>query len=1098
MTKNVCLKSSLRQPVRALVLVLLIGAISFAFVSRAVEYLVVNRETDRLAGYYRSIGSLNVVAPGGDAGQAVDLVSRSPYVAFEDRRRYCSGVLEDIYNSDVDGRFSFVPSDVLFYGKLLSKAHLPKRRGYPEEYQFNFAVDKVVAGYPEHVQEGGEVRLGFFPDDTGLGLGYVPGKNELETVYDSFEIGERYFARARFDPLCQAFYRRLTTDDSADILIIQPLTKGGTWFKNVEPGASVDFTDPTLAGLADELAVIRENQHTMSVYGTADMSAMPDAQESSRWLYLIKGRWLDAEDNAEGRRVCVVHNDFAVRRGLSVGDKITLKLRDVTNRRRSSIAGAFYGNPVARGAVVHPGYILPGEDWNAWQDYKTCTEEFEIVGLYGILWDLQPSFFSTEMYIPDSCMPAGYCSGEEIDLSLYSFVLDSPEHEDDFVAENRQSLEKLGIEVRFVETGWDNFQAAAVPLKRSLAINVRVFSAILVPAMALASFLYLWQRKRDFAILRSLGVPRGEGIRQLVWSMAVIGVTGVAGGGALSWGYALRKASKTLASLQGPKGASPSANLSPAWLALLCVMALAVLLSLAIAGARVMSSRPVLALLQGTESRAVRKRKPVAYGATEGKGESKAGIGGAGDAETARSPHGSGRVFSEKAPVMTPDAARSVARQGAVFRPVAEARVSRDLGRALFSRFIIRHLVRAPQKSALTVAVALGFTLALGWLSWSVERNEGKLDELYRATKVEAEIVKTDPRLITDSWGGGFIPSEKVDAVLETGFVKDAYLVATASAKTVGAFVIGDESKRDYGRTVSGVPLVGYSQPERAFFSEHDMGTNRAVEYAAGWDESLFSREWTPEEMAAGEVPVVLPAAMMRQLRLRLGDGVWLQDSTGTGSMNCKVAGQYTGMGTAGGAGAPILLPFSALIAFETDTLHYQIARFAIDPEKNRELPEFRAKMDEVFGVAEGKVADVSLIIWDEQMRQVVEPMEKNLLLVRILRSVTVAVSVLIAAGLSALMVFQRAKEAAIMRVLGVTRRLARFTLCGEQVLLCVLGLALGLVSFTALRGKVSAAFTGQALGCAALYLAGCLVGSWQGARLVTDRPPLELLQVKE
>ncbi|HHY35335.1 MAG TPA: hypothetical protein GX510_06875, partial [Firmicutes bacterium] len=57
MRKNVCLKSALRQPARTLVLVLLIGLISFAFVSKVAEYLVVNRETDRLAGYYRSIGT---------------------------------------------------------------------------------------------------------------------------------------------------------------------------------------------------------------------------------------------------------------------------------------------------------------------------------------------------------------------------------------------------------------------------------------------------------------------------------------------------------------------------------------------------------------------------------------------------------------------------------------------------------------------------------------------------------------------------------------------------------------------------------------------------------------------------------------------------------------------------------------------------------------------------------------------------------------------------------------------------------------------------------------------------------------------------------
>ncbi|MBE3520327.1 MAG: hypothetical protein IMW97_08600 [Firmicutes bacterium] len=70
--------------------------------------------------------------------------------------------------------------------------------------------------------------------------------------------------------------------------------------------------------------------------------------------------------------------------------------------------------------------------------------------------------------------------------------------------------------------------------------------------------------------------------------------------------------------------------------------------------------------------------------------------------------------------------------------------------------------------------------------------------------------------------------------------------------------------------------------------------------------------------------------------------------------------------------------------------------------------------------------------------------------------------------------------------------------LCGEQALLCLLGLALGLGLLAALRDYVSAAFTVRTLGCAGLYLAGCLLGAWQGTRLVTDRAPLELLQVKE
>lgn len=374
-----------------------------------------------------------------------------------------------------------------------------------------------------------------------------------------------------------------------------------------------DLADPALAGLVEELAILEENLHTMSVHSTADMSAMSLTQEAVRSLYLTEGRWLNGEDSLEGRRVCVVHSDFAVRRGLVVGDTIFLKLRDLKSPIRGMIGTVSDENPIPHGKPVHLGYINPGEDWKAWQGYETKIEEFRIVGLYGIVWPhQQPATFSTETYIPDSCMPAGFCSGKGIDLSLYSFVLASPDQERAFLDEDRQALSALGVQATFTEIGWDNFWAASVPLKRSLGTNVWVFSAVLVPAMALAASLYLWQRQKDLAILRSLGVSKGDAIRQLVGSMGAIGVSGVVGGGALSWGYALTTAAKTLASLEGPQSAELSVAPSPAWLAGLCILAIATLSSFTVAVAGAMARRPVLEILQETESRAIRKRKPVA------------------------------------------------------------------------------------------------------------------------------------------------------------------------------------------------------------------------------------------------------------------------------------------------------------------------------------------------------------------------------------------------------------------------------------------------------------------------------------------------------
>ena len=101
------LKSVLRQPAQSLLLLLLIGLLSAAFTTRTVEYILVQRETARLGAYYRAIGSLQSTNPEEyNYAAGANLIADSKYVALEDRRRSCSGVLHGLYNADIDGRSS--------------------------------------------------------------------------------------------------------------------------------------------------------------------------------------------------------------------------------------------------------------------------------------------------------------------------------------------------------------------------------------------------------------------------------------------------------------------------------------------------------------------------------------------------------------------------------------------------------------------------------------------------------------------------------------------------------------------------------------------------------------------------------------------------------------------------------------------------------------------------------------------------------------------------------------------------------------------------------------------------------------------------------
>lgn len=58
MRTNVFLRSTRRQPLKAAVMLLVVGVITFAFVARAAEYLLVRQETERLSGYYSAVGAL--------------------------------------------------------------------------------------------------------------------------------------------------------------------------------------------------------------------------------------------------------------------------------------------------------------------------------------------------------------------------------------------------------------------------------------------------------------------------------------------------------------------------------------------------------------------------------------------------------------------------------------------------------------------------------------------------------------------------------------------------------------------------------------------------------------------------------------------------------------------------------------------------------------------------------------------------------------------------------------------------------------------------------------------------------------------------------
>lgn len=111
---------------------------------------------------------------------------------------------------------------------------------------------------------------------------------------------------------------------------------------------------------------------------------------------------------------------------------------------------------------------------------------------------------------------------------------------------------------------------------------------------------------------------------------------------------------------------------------------------------------------------------------------------------------------------------------------------------------------------------------------------------------------------------------------------------------------------------------------------------------------------------------------------------------------------------------------------------------------------------------------------------------------------IAVAAVMLIGVFGPGLVIMQSAKEAAFLRILGVTKKRVRCMLVSQQLFLCIIGLALVTGGLALFRPGLFARSTHTLTACFALYFIGCVCGSLAAAIHVTRNRILELLQVKE
>jgi len=434
-------------------------------------------------------------------------------------------------------------------------------------------------------------------------------------------------------------------------------------------------------------------------------------------------------------------------------------------------------------------------------------------------------------------------------------------------------------------------------------------------------------------------------------------------------------------------------------------------------------------------------------------------------------------------------------------------------------RHIFRHIIRAKVKSILVILVALGIFLTLGWLQETINRNEIEINRLYETANVFGQIVPSDSGvMIQNREGGDLIRRRTVDAILTSDLVKDIYFESSSPWALVTNLVddstflaeildeiVGYDNDFDARQHREFLDQVIAIEHLELFIERHTFEptaqipgvglvvTDIEIEFALGFNQASFVYA---DESLETPVPVILSEDIMMQNGFEFGDIVSIGYNLNRSPASWeKMTAVIIGLHSQTAMSWTVLLPLSAWEFALGDTIGFTTLDFIVDPMLNSELPSVRERIEEIVTHAGAGFTPLMLDLHDEEIRFVVQTMEENVSLLRLLYPVVVVVSMMIAIALSFFLTLQSAKNVAVMRIFGATRERVGLILWIEQVILCICGLTLGLCLLIAL----SWGFGVLALfGIAGLYLFGIMIGSAIGIFIITRHAPLELLQVKE
>lgn len=1068
MRRNVFLKSAVRKPFKSLIVFLLIGVISFGFMMKLVEYMVVIDETAKLEEYYKPVGRLRP----DDANiwyidDGAALLEADAAVDYLDINRAFTCSVDGVPSGVISGLDEEKKNISYFYGTVLSSSFAEDLTyGYTAPYfqttfkyliEIQVTLDEAIVGYEENLPVGEEITLKYFTNTK-------PEKMP--------ETGRQYLWRA----LTRRAY--IGNNGGEFVILFQVRDMGdGEYFYPVVDGKA-QIANPAVK---EDMEVRSETIYDSVIRTAKDMTRMPVFHED---FYIDKGRILTREDSLNQNKVCLVHEEFAKMRGLDVGDKLKVTIHEKENliyTYTDKIKEIDWNDETAYAQfsdITANDSMLLKRRWEG----GTVEETLEIVGMYR-----QPGFGYVseyelaQIYVPDSIVPKQW--KQSVGKTDLTFVLKSARDMEAFMAGTGQKLLEAGYAPEFEKNGWEDFWQAAQPLRQSALAGVVLFGVILLAVMIFGNVFFIYIHRRNRTIIRMLGVSEVRADGQLLAAAFCNAVFAVPAGGIGAWNYGLKKAEEIVAVLtdipsSGIAGSGPYVENTGVSLPLysffiICGAVVLLWTLMSAVGIYIISRRP---LMEAMRERAGKLKKNSKSSKVYG------------EADGARQPGIGNMESGQNKEAVQSDALISgtaVGHTGAGYAGGGQA-----------VRYMFRHLLRTSGRGLMVIIVLAAFIFGLSWIQCKMKLNDEKIGELYDTVEMTGNIVPKKLGVsVFDKEGN--IPFWSV-ADLEATNRFSEFRVQTKERVTMAAI---DENNQEIGSYAGGGVNMFVFNSENAY-EPLRAGTTQ-IDFADGYDMSIFeTRKNEP-----GAETAVVREDVLEMLGISVGDRIKVSvireatfiSQSESRSMIYTVAGTFTEeAGTE--TGYMIFMPvggYEKLVG--TSGVYYTAAEFSVSPSQNRNVDELRAEMAEVLdNYSSQDYLEVDYNLNESELTNAVEPLAKNNMLMRVLYPIVLTVAALVTALICVILTVQSYRETAIMRVLGTTKLRISVILSMERLIVCTFGLCGGLaVSVLTLEG-ISENILIMICGCAAICLLAGAAASIISAAISVRKRPLEFLQVKE